>query len=383
MSVIHLLRMICLWLVIIALLSFVLRSFRDKHPIVRTSRSYIIIAILLITIATITSSQTPTTLLMRMICVITTHQSMMFVYFSFRFLDEQYSLWQLIKSKLYVFVLLLTSMTLVLEYLRRDNLGSFIDNETFRPTIIYYMSYVLFYSVVFIVSILILRMNWKSWGISSAVIYRSRMVLNMLTFGLICCGPVLVYVNLLFSILYGDKYRLQLNELYQGLKIVIGLTVISTASVASLITACTKALRPLHARWEAQQQLEIQYLWVKITDVVPAIRLSPEPQSTLRCLIEIDDAREIIWSHRDRRTVITAREEANLLYHLLQTETIFSNAGPYRPPSTYYRTAKHNHFVVKQLKHLEQRYSRTNGTRESSQTTTYSTASRPPISRES
>lgn len=282
---------------------------------------------------------------------------------------------------MYVLVTSLSGVNLFLEHLRRDNLGSFIDNEPFRPTALYYSSYLLFYGIVLFVAVLCAKLHFEGLRSSSALSFRFRTSLGLLSFLLICFAALVVLGNLTISMLYGDTYRPSINKLYHALKPLVGLAVATASAPAGVIAFLLQPFIIVQRKRQAKEQELTRYLHSRIAQITPTVRLSSEQPSTLRCQVEIDDARELIWSHQQGQQRISAQAEATLLWKLLLSKTTFHTVGTHEPPSTHHHVLKHNRLVAKYLKRLEHRYNKKHADVETTSKKANPSSPWPPLSR--
>jgi hypothetical protein len=152
-----------------------------------------------------------------------------------------------------------------------------------------------------------------------------------------------------------DTYRVLLNMVYQGLKLPIGLLFLLSSAPALVIRVVVRPWQAHRARRRAQQDLALRFLHERMIQVVPRVHLPYEELRSIRAPLEIDEAREVLWSHHPRTTPITARAEASLLQQLLADQRTIDAAGPYQPPPTQREPHAHNLAVAKLLQEAESR----------------------------
>jgi hypothetical protein len=88
--------------------------------------------------------------------------------------------------------------------------------------------------------------------------------------------------------------------------------------------------------------------------IVPCVHLPYDELQDIRVLIEVSDARQVIWSHVPLTHPLTAREEADYLLSLLQQSIVMEAPGIYQPARTRKRNVlKHNLAVARRLKRYE------------------------------
>lgn len=130
------------------------------------------------------------------------------------------------------------------EWLRRDNLGSFIDQEGNRPDALYYAAYIIFYVLCFCFGILIISALLRFMQQNTRLPYRLRTIVAILAYVLGCICAVVAGINLGLSIVIGDRYRIPFNELYHALKAPLGILLMLSAAPGSLFAL---AARPAQA----------------------------------------------------------------------------------------------------------------------------------------
>lgn len=296
----------------------------------------------------------PTTLLLRMITVATFHQGVLFIYFALdQFTKEDVQ--PIYRTRLYLGATFLSGVNLVLEWMRRDNLGSFVDTQPYRPDGLYFASYVLFYGLWLFLSLMLLHVMLRFMRQNTLLAYRLRMGISLIWGGLFVLCAVLAEVNLGLSMVIGDGYRAQINALYHALKLPIGLFQLIGAAPVPVFMILARPLEAWRTRQHLQQRQLIHDLHTAMIRVVPHVHLPNNAFQDLRAPVEIGDARDVIWSHHPRTQPITPDDEATLLRTLLQNNVILTGIGEYDPPPTAEALAVHNVKVARRLhkgKHL-------------------------------
>jgi hypothetical protein len=117
-----------------------------------------------------------------------------------------------------------------------------------------------------------------------------------------------------------------------------------------------KVLGPIYAYDTVQQKRRqelLGYLHQTMVQIVPSVQLDCEQIQHLRVLIEISDARQVIWSQERRTQPITPEDEANHLLQLIRTHTGYEKPGEYPPALMHDRkVVKYNLAVARHLKSL-------------------------------
>ncbi len=176
----------------------------------------------------------------------------------------------------------------------------------------------------------------------------------MLAFLFVFFSAILLEINIYLYILYGDIYRTGINEIYHAFKPTVAVLLLLASAPSSVLARLLTPIRYLLMRRQQKQQLCMQYLHQKLTQIVPSICLPLDQVRDVRILIEIGDAREVIWSHYLHSKPITAKEEAELLFSLLQQRVIMTRPGQYQPPAIQDNLINHNVTVAQYLRKLEQ-----------------------------
>jgi hypothetical protein len=341
-------RVILLLLLTISGLYYLRYWHKNTKPSGRAASYLCGLAACCLVISNIAAIPQPPTLFLRLLTVITFHQGVLFIYFGI-VQSSKTEILPFYTTKLYLGSTLLLVFNLVLEWLRHDNLGSFIDNQAYRPDAIYFASYALFYGQWLFMSILLLLALKRFMQQSTLVPYRLRIGISLAWGWLFLLCAVLAEVNLGLSLAIGDAYRAQINQLYHALKVPIGfLQMLSAAPVPLFIWLS----RPIEA-WTAHRQMQhrqlIHRLHSMMIQIAPHVHLPNESLRDIRAQIEIGDARDVIWSHYPRVQAITPRDEAKLLCDLLDKNVTLTTIGQYQPQETRDPLPIHNLKVAKLL----------------------------------
>lgn len=113
------------------------------------------------------------------------------------------------------------------------------------------------------------------------------------------------------------------------------------------------AARPLQAwirRRQAQRKLAIKELHSTMIQIVPRVHLPNESRRDLRALIEIGDARAVIWSHIPQTTPLTPKQEVTVLTALIRDQITLTTIGQHIPPETRYPLEKNILKVATRMK---------------------------------
>jgi hypothetical protein len=211
-----------------------------------------------------------------------------------------------------------------------------------------------FYSIGICVGVLGIRQQYLFSKKIIPVVHKFRIWLGIFVFFLIAFGSTIVVTNILIYIFYGDTYRHTINEYYHAQRIVFGMTLLIQSATTSILLKILVPVRYFELRRQRRKQILITYLHEKLTQVVPVVRLPFERgEHSIRQLIEIGDARDILWSHKYHPAPITPTEEAELLFSLEQTNVTINEPGVYQPPVIQGDVVQHNLMVAQYLRKLE------------------------------
>ena len=345
-------RLILVGLSILTISAYLRAWRRTTHPVSRAARGLIIAATGLLILSAAAAVPRPTTLLLRAVVIVAFHQSALLTYVAVVQLTQS-TPYRWYATPFYRRITLLSGLNVVLEYLRRDNLGSFIDDEPYRPTLSYVASYALFYAVWVVIGLAILVAMWRFMQQNRLLPYRVRTSVALLAWGVITLAGVVVEINLGLSVLLDDTYRAPLNAVYHALKAPVGVLILLSAAPTPVVAVLARPLNAWLTRRQAQRTRLIGELHTTMIRLVPQVHLPNAALREIRAPIEISDAREVIWSHHPQTTPITPRAEADLLGWLLRDQVTLTSIGPYAPPATAEPLAIHNLKVAKLLQQNE------------------------------
>ncbi len=210
-----------------------------------------------------------------------------------------------------------------------------------------------FYLLVW--DVLIIRIYREVLRRTTHLVDIARFGLCVLAFSLNFLGLLLIEANLLLIQLNHKEYLLPLKLIYYVI-----LTAMATLIALSYILPEKFFVKVLYrislhkdARQQQQQEL-LRSLHQTMVRIVPGVQLPCKPVHDLRILIEISDARQVIWSLQQRLQPVTPREEAKYLLHLIDKNTVLTAPGDYSPaPTSRKNVIKHNVIVAKRLQKLQ------------------------------
>lgn len=241
---------------------------------------------------------------------------------------------------------------LIFVYLSGDSFHSFLNNDPVRPNWAHYASGFVNYGIqtYLLGSLLILFL--KDLFRYRELVYTTRRSVLLLSACIGTCGTIASELNLLFSLFLNTSYRVQLNVISS----IAGLLMVWLLVTAFLVprSSLVFMLRPLKrylVRRQWQEYESLDYLHKMLLTIVPGIHLHDASAQSLRILIEISDARQIIWSWVPHVASITPRVEAQYLSALLARRIVIYEPGRQQPPNVHTsNVVKHNLAVAKYLK---------------------------------
>ncbi|MBV9615231.1 MAG: hypothetical protein JO031_07235, partial [Ktedonobacteraceae bacterium] len=219
----------------------------------------------------------------------------------------------------------------------------------------FYTEAALSYSNLLYLNILIISVYVESLQRNIDTSDQGRLWLFLLAFLISGLGLLLADINL-FLFLAGDgNSRIFLNSLYHLALVISALMVVLAYTLPDIFFL--KLFRPLVSyrlyRLQQQQTL-LRQLHQVMVKIVPDVQLACEQAHDLRVLIEISDARQVIWSQQQRTAVITPQDEARHLLHLLHKNVVLATPGEHQPPPTRHKPiVKHNVLTARHLKSLQ------------------------------
>jgi hypothetical protein len=250
-------------------------------------------------------------------------------------------------------VLIAISIGAVLGALSGYHLELFLVDPAFKPTPLYMVSYLWNYGLQLCCIVFMLRLYWGSLHQHTALTYLIRRLTCILSFFIAACSLLASGGSLLLPLLGQRDLRLPLAQIVPiGETLVIWLLVASFTIPQDVMERIVQPVADSLA-WRQWLQHDLLYsLHEKMIQVVPCVHLAYQEMQDMRVLIEISDARQIIWSHIPPTRAITVQEEAQYLLSLLQQNIVITAPGIYQPLATHQSNViKHNLAVAKRLKY--------------------------------
>ncbi len=286
---------------------------------------------------------------------VTQHYGALFGYIGTYQLVNNKSYYALSKSKVFIFVTILSIVTTFTTIYNTNNLTSFVDNEPYIPSITYYISNAAHYLVFLVLSLLISLLYLHNLRIHQNPVYTA--IRSMLLIGFLCISAamLIVEINLFVSIFITNVAQQQLNIIYHILKLVFAVLLTPILIAQPLIAFLSEAVNVYRIRRHQENITWLRYLHSTLTRIVPQIRLNDVSDED-DLLIEIADAEEHILSH-----VPLHHPDPKLIAHhihqLLVEQVVVERPGPHLPPTTKH-PVNHSIRIAKHLKRLEADHAR-------------------------
>ncbi len=211
---------------------------------------------------------------------------------------------------------------------------------------------VLSYSYLLLWDVLIIKIYLAGLRRNVHLVDQGRFGLSLCAFALNLLGLLLEELNLLLAMLKNVEYRLALNTFYHvSLVVMVLLIVLNYILPDKILVKIVAPLASYKALRQQRQKELLRRLHQTMVNIVPGVQLPCEaPVRDLRILIEISDARQIIWSLEQRLKPVTPQEEARYLLHLMHKKTVLTTPGTHSPPPTSRKNIiKHNVIVAQHL----------------------------------
>jgi len=342
-----------LLLVWFAYLGYRLR--RDRAPMARSIVLKLLGSIILELGLSVSSHFLPVFWWMQILQIMCLHCSLLLVYLASDQLLNNKPYLLLTKHWLFPLMLISISIGATLDALSNYHLEAFLVDPAFQPAPLYIASYLWNYGLQLCLVVFTLSLYWQSLDRHTALTYLIRRLICTLSFFIAACSLLAIVINL-FLFLLGEKvFRLPLSQI-----VPLGETLVVWLLVASFTIpqdAMERAVQPVESSlaWRQWLQHDLLYsLHEKMIQVVPCVHLAYDEMQDVRVLIEISDARQIMWSHIPLTHPITVKEEARYLLYLLRQNIVITAPSTYQPLPTRQRNViKHNLAVAKRLKHYE------------------------------
>ena len=238
----------------------------------------------------------------------------------------------------------------------RDNIVLFTDQPTFLPTFPYIayfglsqLSFALLTGTLALLCIASLRHYPQPHQKFRHTVHSMAYTITALA-----CGIAAFHIGL-FLVRAPDRIpSATLNMLYHGGKNIGSILLMAVLILPdSFFRAITM---PFQRYIDAKRQPALQVLHTTLLQLVPGVHL-PVPSADLHAVrmpIEINDARDVVWSHMGYEGILTPAAEAQQLRALASVGRIFAGTGPYDPPATQHDNDTHIQQVATYLLHWKE-----------------------------
>ena len=337
------------------------RIYKDNKRIGRGVILKMLLTIMLLLISALTALVKPPTWWIHWIGSTSFHFSLLFAYFTIeQYINNKFNQ-EIIKNKMFVGLVLLSLVRIYLEFKRRNNLVSFMENEIPLSTFDYYISTFLHYLPALFLSSIITNLYWQN--IRKAKLtssYLLRRIICMIGFTIITFAFFCLTLTIPLALFVTDEYRPLLNSTYHiGKPIVIILLLIGMTLPNSLFTSLVWTIEKYLNRRDKEQYKLLEYLMHCYNTIVPmqqyqsrVKRSSDYVMPLKRINASIGDGRLIALSHKPFGR-LNARKEAKYLALLLRNRVVYETPGQYSLPPFPGHATKYNIQVSRHLKRLQ------------------------------
>ena len=267
--------------------------------------------------------------------------------------------WPTTTRKLFLVTTTVVLIGSTLDYLGRCSLDAFIYDASFPASRLCYVTYHLNTGFRLTLLTFILLLYWRNLTQHSDPVYFIRRLICMLGFFIMTCRFFATEIMLIAVPFHDHLTRALLRQIYViDLPLSLILLTIGFSIPGRLLSRLAAPISNYISKRRQQEHELLCYLHRKIVQVVPDVQLPYTQVRDLRVLVEISDARQIIWSQEQVSGVMEPSTEAEHLFTLLEHGSVLHEPGIYPPPAVVHGTiTQHYLAVAKHLKRLEQRSS--------------------------
>jgi hypothetical protein len=340
---------------------FVLITRRVSQDWFLIGRRVIIVAMLssvLMIVAIISAIPKPVTWWSHLFRVVSLNYCLLFSYIAVEHIVKERMFVPIVRNPMSILTTVVTILVIYIDYHRKDNLGVITDNDVFRPDELYVVSYMLNYGFIAFNTGITAWIVYRSIQPNKPMSYRVRRFGVVITYSLImiCAVSVLINVILAFS---GDMTkRWVLGGVYHYAKLIyFPLVMVCSFVPEGTLGRWVQPLSQLENRKRQQQQQRTTYLYNKMVTLVPDVHLEYGQLHFEDMLVEIADARLLIWTHARSGWWFrpSAKREAAVLFDFITRGVIVRRPGPYRPQPAPQNEIRFNSAVARHLQRLEAR----------------------------
>lgn len=250
---------------------------------------------------------------------------------------------------LFLLVSLFSILEIYLIYSERNNLSSFVDNEPFEFSYAYYAYYFLFYAFQAIMEMAIIMVFWIGFENFEEIEYQVICLIAAVSTMTFLILNIIGETAVTLSFLGNENYKYA-NNVYQVVRPLPFLTMLPLFLSAKKLTHLAGPLTNyLKNRQEHHHELIKRLHQIVIVITWSNYRVMSELLSFRRMLVEITDARALLWSNFPHTQPLAVDREARAILDLLQTNKVIGEYGPYPLPPKRYNTIRHNLAVIRQI----------------------------------
>lgn len=351
----NMLNLVVSWYVFIGLVLtnmavFSYRMFRDRHHVSLSTVLKLLISNILLLIMGISVLPAPVPLWLYLIRVFCVQFGTLLVYVA---VEQSLGVkrYQPLRSRQVVVICALFLLGLGLVYYREQGLIS-AQGRSIEWVWAYYISYLINYGLYLYLFALIIQLYWRNLRPYHDLPYLVRLFVCMCGFIASALGIVVQAINSLVAPSVTTLDRQMLDRIFGILFITSVILITCGFSIPqAVIKRLVQPFQRMRVWQEQRRYAAIHYLHHVMTSIVPGVQLHNQRLHDVRMLVEISDARQIIWSRQPHTPPLTPEVEAAHLADLFAQNTIIDWPGEYRPPRTKQSDIiKHNLAVARLLK---------------------------------
>lgn len=337
-------------LILTGIVTFTYRMIRDRDRGGYSTILRLLISSMLLLVMAISALPSPVPMWVYMIRVFCVQFSLLLVYITVdqSFNNKHYQ--SLLRSRHFLVISGLALVGLVLVYFRMRGLVQPQSYQADRAWV-YYSSYLLNYSIYLYLLTRIILLYWRGLRPYRDLAYRVRLFVCMIGFS---ASAFSMFLLAMYDLLRPSVSSLPKSLIHLGFvwSIITSIVLLAMSFIIphALITRIVQPFEGVLIRRQQRRHAAIWYLHQVMTRIVPGVQLHDQRLRDVRMLIEISDARQIIWSLQPHDIPITAEDEAAYLTRLLIKKEIIHSPGQYHPPPTKQPDiVKHNLAVARLL----------------------------------
>lgn len=287
------------------------------------------------------------------------HMAMVAAYF----LDDQflsgrvYSLKTLVRHRVFWGSFIFTFLMAAADYVRSDQFSSITDPASFERSWLYATSHIGFHGGLVHGGTHTIVLFYRSLRRYTDFAFIGRCCIFMVGIGLGVFFASFAILNMLTASVIDDRFQVAINTFIQNVGRV---TVFPTFVLGFILpkSVYVRIGRPIarYMSWRQHQNQELlSYLHTRMIRIAPSVHLQNEQLRNARLLIEIGDARELIFSQIAHPERLVARQEAVMLFELIRTNQAFDKPGRHSPAEVEGDIVQHSLAVARHLKRFEDR----------------------------